>query len=466
MAAYEEEELFDEMEAQNELYLTVPQTKFLQSTYKFPLFVAGFGSGKSQGMCVSALNDLFNYKGANVAVYAPTYDLLKLIIMSYIEEMLIAGNYSFSLNNSSHTFNVHGYGKIICRSMDNPARIVGYEVFRSHCDELDVLEEAKADLAWKKIIARNRQKVYRRSESGGRIPLIDPETMEQQYRNGYPQWETEINRVSAYTTPEGFKFAYKRWVKLPDPHGHYGIIKASTHSNAQNLPDDYISTLIASYPKELIEAYINGEFINLTSGAVYRNFDRDINCKKLSVKEKFIVGETLHVGMDFNIEHGAAAICVMRGQDLYAIDEIHDSYDTDDTVRILNERYPNNPINIYPDATGKKRSSANGAPSATDIAKLKKAGFNVIVDYSNPMIKDRVNCVNAKIVNGEGIRSFFIDEDKCPNLVETLEQQVWDSNGMPDKSTGLDHMGDAIGYLIYKLFPIIRQNAAFATVRR
>lgn len=466
----EDSEDYDD-ELENEVTLTIPQTKHLLCDYKFPLFVAGFGSGKTLGLCVNALNDLINFPGSNIGVYAPTYDLLKLVAMSYIEEKLIAGGFYYTLNNSNHIFNVDGFGQIICRSMDNPAKIVGYETFRAHCDELDILGEDKARLAWNKIIARNRQKVYQFDDLGKRIPMLD-ENNDYVLKNKRVMYETEMNRVSAYTTPEGFGFVYQRWEKEDDPDGLYGIIRASTYSNEHNLPDDYISTLIASYPAELIEAYINGEFVNLTSGRVYRKFDRKLNGSTETVGSSGYGRETLYVGMDFNVEHGAASIHVLRDgtlpaiQDLHCVDQIHDSYDTDDTIRILNEKYPTNPIKIYPDATGKKRSSASGSPSSTDLAKLKSAGFDIVVDYSNPLIKDRINCVNAKVCNGKNERHYFVNPDTAPDVCETLEKQVYDNNGMPDKSSGLDHQGDGVGYLITKMFPIVRENAGFLKVKR
>ena len=451
-------EMFDDYDDEpvNEIYLTEPQTELMRSDKKFILFVAGFGSGKSQGMVVNALNDLFNYKGANIALYAPTYDLLKLIVMQYVEEILTNGNFTFKINGSEHIFYVEGYGKIICRSMDNPGRIVGYETFRAHCYEMDILGEHKARLAWQKIIARNRQKIYQSDEYGRRIPQLESNG-DFVFINGRQQFKTEMNRVSAYTTPEGFGFAYKRWVKEEDTQGNYGMVRATTYSNEHNLPEDYIETLRSSYPAELIDAYLLGKFVNLTSGRVYRKFDRSLNAST----EKVIGNEGIHVGMDFNIEHGAAVIHVIRSETAHAVDEIFDSYDTDDTIRILNERYPNNPITVYPDATGKKRSSSNGAPTATDIEKLRSQGYSITVDYSNPLIRDRVNCVNARILNGLGERNYFVVVDACPNTIETLEQQAWDDNGVPDKKTGLDHIGDALGYFLAKRFPISRQNAGF-----
>lgn len=51
-----------------------------------------------------------------------------------------------------------------------------------------------------------------------------------------------------------------------------------------------------------------------------------------------------------------------------------------------------------------------------------------------------------------------MNTNKCPNFTATLEQQVYDDFGMPDKSAGLDHVGDAGGYPLAKRFPIIIQK--------
>ena len=72
-----------------------------------------------------------------------------------------------------------------------------------------------------------------------------------------------------------------------------------------------------------------------------------------------------------------------------------------------------------------------------------------------------MNCVNARILNGLDERKYFVAIDACPNTVETLESQAWDGNGVPDKKSGLDHIGDALGYFVAKVFPIVRQNAGF-----
>lgn len=445
------EDDFDYEDEDNEIILTEPQTRFILAKDKYPLFLAGFGSGKSTCMGFNILRDL-EFPGANVGAYAPTYDLLKLITIPYIEEYLTISETPYKLNKADYIFSVEDAGEIICRSMDNPSRIVGYQVFRSHIDELDTLPKKKAREAWTKIIARNRQKVYQLDEKGNRLPNgFAP--------NGKKKYETELNRVSAYTTPEGFAFCYEMWEK--EKKKGYKIYRASTYSNAHNLPDDYIDSLMASYPPELVDAYINGYFVNLVGGRVYRNFDRTKNNSNETVQEN----DVLYVGMDFNVIKGAAIIHVLRdgGKTVHAVDEIHDAFDTDEQIDYLKNNYPNHIINIYPDSSGKNRSSSN--TTETDIAKLEMAGFNVYYDHANPAIKERVYSLSAMICNAKNERKYFVNVENCPEYTLCLEQQIWGNNGLPDKKEGLDHKPDAAGYYIHYEFPIIKPASGTTFVR-
>ena len=67
---------------------TAPQSNFLRSTATYPLFVAGYGSGKSMAMAGSVVKDLLDFPGAHIACYEPTFDLMQLIIIPYVSEIL------------------------------------------------------------------------------------------------------------------------------------------------------------------------------------------------------------------------------------------------------------------------------------------------------------------------------------------------------------------------------------------
>lgn len=427
--------------------LTVPQTKFLQLEDKFPLFVAGFGAGKSTTMVASVLQDLDISPRVHIGCYCPTYDLLRLITAPYLEERLAQANIPYKYNKSEQIIYIETGQQIILRSMDNPARIVGYQTFRAHADEMDTLLEHKAEDAWNAIIARNRQKIAKLDDKGKKIRYeVDLQDSSGLLVARRGDVVCHLNRVSAYTTPEGFKFCYKRWVK--EKTEGYAYVQAPTYSNP-HLPVDYVSSLRATYPSGLIDAYIEGRFVNLSSGSVYPEFCRELN----NTNEKIKFGEALHVGMDFNVNNMSAAICVIRDNIPYLLDEITGGRDTETVCEILRERYPNHSITVYPDASGQSTSS-KGA-SVSDLTIIKRFGYGIKAKTKNPFIKDRVISVNGAICNANNDRNFFINVRQCPKSADSLEQQTW-SNGLPDKEGGHDHTNDALGYFIYWHWPVRR----------
>ena len=399
---------------------TLPQTQLVNSKSRFPAMVAGFGAGKTHALVLRTLHLIFKQGGGDVAYYLPNYPLVRTIAYPRFQAALDDIGVPYELNRSEHILRLGGR-QIIFRTMENADTIVGYEVGDSMVDELDTLPAHKAAEVWNKIIARNRQKKA----------------------NG------EHNSVAVGTTPEGFRFVYEKWQK--NPTESYELIKAPTYSNP-HLPDGYIDSLRETYPSNLLSAYIEGEFVNLTSGSVYVNFDRDLNSSKVEVSRN----ETLHVGMDFNVNNMAAAIHVMRDGSAYAVDEISGGQDTPNVIKILRNRYPDNPIIVYPDASGGATSTTNAASS--DLVLLRNAGFTINAPRANGRVKDRVAAVNMALCNNEGQRLYYVNVDKCPNIALGLEQQAYDKNGEPDKSTGFDHMNDAVGYFVVRKMPIKRRH--------
>lgn len=437
---------------QETLELSLPQSDFVRSTEPYPLFCGGFGSGKSLTMSVCIGIDLDFGPNVKIGAYAPTFDLLSLITVPYLKDLLYKSDIPYTYNKQEKIFRLSHNRQIICRSMDNPDSIVGYETLRAHVDELDTMKEERANAAWNKIIARNRQKIYATDDDGNYItnPDYDPDD-----EDSDPLLVVK-NRVSGYTTPEGFSFAYKRWIK--EPGKGYKRYKVSTYSNKKNLPPDYIDNLKSSYPPQLIEAYLDGEFVNLTSGAVYPNFDRLANHSDEVVKQ----GDTLHIGMDFNVRHMAAGIHVIRDGKPIAVDEITDGLDTPSVCEIIKSRYPNHSIIVYPDASGNGSSSKSA--SLSDISILKDNGFKVKAPNANPRIKDRVASLSGAICNANGERFYKVNTVMCPGITDSLERQVYTKNGEPDKASGHDHHSDEVGYFVHFNWPIKKKRFSSKTV--
>jgi Terminase large subunit, T4likevirus-type, N-terminal/Terminase RNaseH-like domain len=389
-----------------------PQAEFVNSKAKFPALVAGFGSGKTAAGILRALRLKFEYPRLDVAYYLPTYDLVRMIGYPRFSEILSDAKIKYRLNKAEHIISIKNRGRIIFRTLDNPDRIVGYEVADSIVDELDTLKLEDATRAWQQIIARNRQK----------------------------KPDKATNTVGVATTPEGFKFVYDRWHKAPTQG--YELIRATTYSNARNLPDDYIDALKRSYPSQLIAAYLDGQFVNLTSGAVYPEFSRLLNHTDAAIE----ASEPLHIGLDFNVYNCTAITGAIREKRPLILGELTGLRDTPAMIASIKEHYVGHHITVYPDASGRSNKTVNA--SLSDLQLLEDAGFAVCANDANPLVKDRVMAVNALIECGTGARSLLVNTTACPVVTECLEQQVYDKNGEPDKSTGKDHAPDGLGYFI------------------
>lgn len=392
------------------------QHAFINSEKKFPAFVGGFGSGKTEALLLRLLKQKISSPGTNCAYYLPTYQLISDIAYPRIIEKLQLLGIHYDLNKRYNVFKLQGFSNIIMRSLDKPERIIGYEVAESFVDELDTLPIKKAAYCWQQIIARNRQK-----KTSGH------------------------NTVSVATTPEGFRFVYETWKKNP-ASDDYELTRGSTYSNARNLPSDYIKNLEEALPTNRLSAYLEGHFVNLTSGLIYTEFDRNKHCVPTPSSSNI-----LHIGMDFNVGKMAAVVHVVMDNKAYAIAEIVGIQDTPSMIERIKSTYAGNKIFIYPDASGKSRKTVDA--SISDIQLLKRAGFKVVAPKANPLVRDRILRFNVALKNDK----YFISEN-CPELLLSLEQHTYRPDGTPEKESGLDHIVDAAGYFVHKNFPIINNK--------
>jgi hypothetical protein len=408
------------------LELSAPQNIFLNGLgTKYRAYVGGFGSGKTFVGCLDLLIFASKHPGTTQGYFAPTYSQIRDIFFPTIVEAAALMGFTCDLKDGNKEVhlkrNGFNYGLIKCRSMDDPKTIVGFKVARALVDEIDILPKQKAEHAWRMIIARLRLKI-----------------------------DGVVNSVGVTTTPEGFLFVHSRFAQ--DPTESYSMVQASSYENQKYLPDDYIKTLIESYPAKTADAYINGEFVNMKSGTVYNEYDRKLNDTNETIKEN----DVLYIGMDFNVTNMSAIVHVKRDNKPHAVDEITEGYDTPEMIQTIISRYPRHIIRVYPDASGSGRQSVDA--SKNDIALLEDAGFTIIADDSNPRIKDRVLAMNVLFCNNAGDRSYFVNKDRCPKYADNLEQQVWGDDGKPDKKQGKDHTNDAGGYFIYQDYPIIKPD--------
>lgn len=417
--------------------LTNPQYEMfqmLENKVPFPLFIGGYGCGKTEILVINTIRDVMSFPGCKIACYAPTHDLLDLNIVPRLQIKLSEMGIAHSLQKQKHILHIEGNRQIIFRSMDNPERIVAYEVYRSHVDEADLMSTTKKGTnAWNRIIARNRQKYTKNGIHSNKT-----------HKNNF-------NQVSAYSTPESYKFTYKFWKK--EPAEGYKYVRAPSSSN-WTLDESFISNLRQSYTPEQCKAYLDGYWTNIFTGTVYSYFDRN----KHNTNKIITPDIDLHIGADFNYGGSCCAITKLIPNGIIQLEEFI-AHDTEDMVNIILDKYHDHSITMYPDSTGKHNSSN---ASMSDIAMLRDAGFMIRCKSKNPRITDRVNAVQRLLYDN----LFKINVEKCPNTVSALEEQSFDEKtGLPEKISGpatIDDHNDCIGYLISYLYPI-RKNVVTKT---
>jgi len=436
--------------------LSDPQFDFLTSTKKHTGFVAGFGSGKSFIGALKSLNKIINNGIFKTAYYLPTYGDIRDIAFDVFPTVADILGYKYKLNKTDKEFilfdeNGTKLGSTIFRNMSEPESIVGYQVGYTLIDETDILREHIMDKAFKKILGRNRLVVeITDKEILADIEFLDEldEKLEGTYWHKKKKMWCWINHIDVVGTPEGFKWFYKRFKKNFNTKTDL-LIKASTYSNMENLPEDFIETMKAEYTPELFQAYVNGDFVNLTSGTIYSYFDRDKHHTDREIKSN----DVLHIGQDFNIGGCCGRVHVIDEGVPKLIDE-YTVYDTHNIVTHLQERYEDHTIIIYPDASG-NASKTNSNKS--DIQILIDAGYKIDAPNKNPFVQDRVNSVNTMFYRDH----YFINTNNCPDSVHALEQQAYADNGEPEKFNGantVDDSNDACGYFINRKFGIIKAS--------
>jgi hypothetical protein len=389
---------------------------------------AGYGAGKTRALCAKAVMLAAANQGFIGAVMEPTGPLIRDIWQNDFEQFLEYYEIPYTFRASPlPEYMLHlpgGDTKILCRSFENWSRIIGLNLAWVLADEIDTVTPSIANKAFPKILGRLRA--------------------------------GNVRQFGAASTPEGFRWMWNTFGSdeaktRSDRH----LIKMRSADNP-HLPPDFIERLQANYDPSLLRAYLDGEFVNLTTGQVYDRFDRN---KHLVNELPDTDHEPLRIGVDFNVGNMSAVIAVRLGSSLLVVDEISGAHDTDALAQEVVRRYPNRRIYAYPDASGGNRSTN---ASQTDVQILESYGMSNQSPRANPPVRDRVAAVQALLENGKGQVRLQVSAT-CKRLIECLELQSYTDKGEPDKDAGFDHMNDALGYLVWREFNPLHAGAGRGT---
>jgi hypothetical protein len=160
--------------------------------------------------------------------------------------------------------------------------------------------------------------------------------------------------------------------------------------------------------------------------------------------------------MDFNVTPCSAVIGRQTRNGIEIYDEIYiDNSNTTEMIDEIRNRYPSNPITVFPDPAGVQRKTSAGGN--TDIRLLELAGFTTRYHRQHPLVRDRINAGNSLFFKRDDGTTRFTIDPACKKTIACLRNWAYKEGTMvPEKDSGWDHGADALTYMIQFLFPITK----------
>jgi uncharacterized FlaG/YvyC family protein len=393
--------------------LTPVQKEVSDNPSRFKVIVAGRRWGKTH-LSMNEIAKFARYPNKKVFYVAPTYRQAKQILWDDLKAKLLACNWARKINESDLTIVLVNGSKIHLRSADNPDSLRGISI-----DFLVMDEAAMIDFkTWTEVL---------------RPALSD--------RQGHAMF---------ITTPKGRNWIYDLWTGAHTQENWTAF--SYTTLDGGNVPPEEIEAAKSELDEKSFRQEYEATF-ETYAGMIYYNWNPGANVDRRPVDD-IPRNEILHVAMDFNVTPLVAGIARITGNEIHFIDEIvMDGSNTYEMADELNSRYPNNRMWVYPDASGQARKTSS---NTSDHNILRQAGMTIKARGINPPVKDRIAAMNASLKSANGEVKLTIDP-KCKQIIKCISNQTYkEGTQVPDKTSGLDHMNDAVGYLVHWINPIKR----------
>lgn len=392
--------------------LTKPQTAVWKHPARFKVLVCGRRFGKTFLAITWLMHNAMREPGLHYYV-APSYVMGKSIAWRLLKEL--AGDFAESKNEAELWVEFRNGGVVQIKGAEKRDSLRGVALESACMDEFAFFSEE----TWSEVI--------RPATSDKQAPVL------------------------FITSPAGWNWAkdlYDYAMAGKDDNW-----KAWTYTTAEggNIKQEEIE----SARRELPERTFNQEYLasfEMLANRVYSNFERRDHVAG-DVAEASEASE-LFCGIDFNVDPMSAVICAMAGDQLHVIDEVCiNNSNTQEMAQEIKRRYPKHKLRAYPDPSGKARKTS-AAGGVTDFTILEQAGFKVTAPKKAPAVADRINEVQAMLRTADGNTRMYI-HPRCTELIRGLDGLTYkDGTSTPDKGLGLDHISDALGYLVHSEFPI------------
>jgi hypothetical protein len=275
-------------------------------------------------------------------------------------------------------------------------------------------------------------------------------------------------QIASSGTPEGTShWLYEDFVEKPLKNSR--IIYGDTRNNLENLADDYVDTLIASYPQHMVDAYLKGMFVNMSTNRFYYAYDPHLNDDKSLAR---IPGLEVVITLDFNVDPMCATawhIVYVRAKNgglvldkrtgkpmkkLLGFDQVELSgprgADTHRMAAALRERgYLPESTTIYCDPAGNSRSTKG----TSDVQILKQHQFlKIKFNPSAPHMRRRQLAVN-NLLDKAQIQIHPVNCKGIKRDLDGVEQDVVTLGKVKDNPK-LTHYSDGLDYLVDVEFPL------------
>lgn len=372
--------------------------------------IAGYGSGKTFTLMIFVMVISSRYKQPIViGLFGPTITFMEKNLLNEIFVFCALNCIRYRYNSQKSVLFL-GNAIFYVIPTSDPKVIYGYTLQGAIIDEHDELSISTAIEADKAIMERTRKPL-----PDGRAPF----------------------RVYA-TTSQGYKGMYaitesRKKQKIP-----YYLLRAKTKDNPHNDPS-YVRNLYTIYNENERKVYLEGYFLNLTTGRVYPQY----NPLKVDLQESIKIepNETVHVGQDLNSGFSKATAYVVRDGKAYAVKTF--SFPAiGDAPRIIRAAFPTNRILWYPDSSGKEIMQGY-------LSEIREQGIELRMGSVNPPIIERIFFVNKLMELGRLVIGF-----DCEDLKLALKVRQFDDTGKPEKGKGEaapDHICDSNEYVIWRI---------------
>lgn len=446
------------------------QVAFINAIEYLVAMVGGIGGGKTTALMGWVVGHMYEERGTGTVggIFANTYQQLSQSTLPelwavfdqlgfehgrdyvYNEAPPAYWNYKSRFKKKHDAvLTVRWWGQAIVRSLDNPKSIRGTTLGWACLDEARDTEQSSVEIVFGRV----------------RCP------------------KARSHRVRIATSPNGFDWVYTMFVEKPVADSR--LVQVRSVDNPF-LPPAYIDRLRSLYDARLAEQELEGKFVPLTAGAVYRCFDRAIH---LLNPPNPIETDDYYVSFDFNRTPFCAVLCQPRYIDgargLVVLDEAYlEDADTQSMCRYLIDtlmpKYrrapdPNQPalgvIRVYGDPAGRSRTTKNNYSDYDIITREFQAAYGRDFvpswAYSAPTIIESVNSVNGLLLNANG-KSRVRVHPRCVKLVKDFEQVRFKPGtsdiDKSDKFKMHTHVSDAFRYLVHQEFPVTSRKVGRVSI--